>query len=100
MKLSITADLSGQVAIVTGASQGLGKAVAIALGMNGAKVVCLARNAEKLAATVSEIEAAGGSAEAVACDVTDRAAAKGCDRGGRRQAWAIGYPGQQCRNHA
>ncbi len=77
MKLSITADLSGQVAVVTGASQGLGKAVALALGANGAKVVCLARNAEKLAATVSEIEAAGGSAEAVACDVTDRAAAKG-----------------------
>lgn len=77
MKLSITADLSGQVAVVTGASQGLGKAVAIALGANGAKVVCLARNAEKLTQTVSEIEAAGGSAEAVACDVTDRAAAKG-----------------------
>ena len=77
MKLSITADLSGQVAIVTGASQGLGKAVAVALGMNGANVVCLARNAEKLAATVAEIEAAGGTAEAVSCDVTDRAAAKG-----------------------
>lgn len=77
MKLSITVDLSGQVAVVTGASQGLGKAVALALGANGAKVVCLARNVEKLAATVSEIEAAGGSAEAVACDVTDRAAAKG-----------------------
>ena len=77
MKLSTSADLSGQVAVVTGASQGLGKAVALALGANGAKVVCLARNAEKLAATVGEIEAAGGSAEAVACDVTDRAAAKG-----------------------
>ncbi len=76
MNLSITADLSGQVAIVTGASQGLGKAVAIALGANGATVVCLARNAEKLSATVSEIESAGGKAEAVACDVTDRAAAK------------------------
>jgi 3-oxoacyl-[acyl-carrier protein] reductase len=75
MELSITADLSKQVAIVTGASQGLGKAVAIALGMNGAKVVCLARNAEKLQETVAAIEAAGGSAQAVACDVTDRAAA-------------------------
>ena len=40
MKLSMTADLTGQVAIVTGASQGLGKAVAIALGINGAHVVC------------------------------------------------------------
>ncbi len=75
MKLSTTTDLNGQVAIVTGASQGLGKAVAIALGMNGAKVICLARNADKLADTVKDIEAAGGSAEAVSCDVTDRAAA-------------------------
>lgn len=75
MKLSTTTDLNDQVAIVTGASQGLGKAVAIALGMNGATVVCLARNAEKLAGTVQEIEAAGGKAEALSCDVTDRAAA-------------------------
>ncbi len=75
MKLSTTTDLNGQVAVVTGASQGLGKAVAVALGMNGATVVCLALNAEKLAGTVREIEAAGGKAEAVACDVTDRQAA-------------------------
>ncbi|MGB7347524.1 MAG: 3-oxoacyl-[acyl-carrier-protein] reductase [Pirellulaceae bacterium] len=75
MELSIKTDLSGQVAFVTGASQGLGKSVAIALGQNGATVLCVARNAEKLAATVKEIEAAGGIAEAVACDVTDREAA-------------------------
>ncbi|KAA5544621.1 3-oxoacyl-[acyl-carrier-protein] reductase [Roseiconus nitratireducens] len=75
MELSLKADLSGQVAIVTGASQGLGKAVAIGLAINGATVACLARNEEKLAATVSEIEAAGGKAKAVACDVTDRQAA-------------------------
>ena len=75
MHLSITADLKDQVAIVTGASQGLGKAIAIALASNGAKVVCLARNAAKLAETVASIEADGGTAEAVACDVTDRAAA-------------------------
>jgi 3-oxoacyl-[acyl-carrier protein] reductase len=75
MQLSITADLNDKVAVVTGASQGLGKAVALALGFNGATVVCLARNAEKLKDTVAEIEAAGGKAEAVSCDVTDRAAA-------------------------
>lgn len=74
MELSLKADLSGQVAIVTGASQGLGKAVAIGLGMNGATVACMARNADKLASTVSEIEAAGGKAQAIACDVTDREA--------------------------
>lgn len=75
MKLMISTDLQGHVAVVTGASQGLGKAVAIALGINGATVVCLARNADKLANTVGEIEAAGGKAEAVSCDVTDRQAA-------------------------
>ncbi|TWT83553.1 3-oxoacyl-[acyl-carrier-protein] reductase FabG [Planctomycetes bacterium CA13] len=75
MQLSISVDLKDQVAIVTGASQGLGKAIAVAMGQNGAKVVCMARNAEKLATTVNEIEAAGGSAEAVSVDVTDRKAA-------------------------
>ncbi len=83
MNLSITADLKDQVAIVTGASQGLGKAVAIALGSNGAKVVCLARNAGKLADTVGQIEAAGGAAEALSCDLTDRAAAKSAIEGAR-----------------
>lgn len=68
----LSADLSEQVAVVTGASRGLGKAIAMELARNGAKVGCLARNAEKLAATVGEIEAAGGEAHAFACDVTDR----------------------------
>lgn len=75
MDLALKTDLTGQVAIVTGASQGLGKAVAIALGMNGATVLCLARSADKLKDTVAAIEAAGGKAEAISCDVTDRAAA-------------------------
>ncbi len=66
-------DLSGQVAIVTGASQGLGQAMAIELAANGAKVVCVARNAEKLAETVATIAAAGGTAEAFTCDVKDGA---------------------------
>lgn len=85
MKLSITADLKDQVAIVTGASQGLGKAVAIALGSNGATVVCLARNKDKLATTVADIEAAGGKAEAVSCDVTDRPAAKAAIEGAKEK---------------
>lgn len=74
MTLSITADLKGQVAIVTGASQGLGRAVAVALAANGAHVVCVARNADKLADTLSQLEAAGGGGEALPCDVTDRGA--------------------------
>lgn len=84
-QLSTTTDLSDQVAVVTGASQGLGKAVALALASNGAKVICLARNTEKLTGTVSEIEASGGTAEAVACDVTDRQAAKAAIEGAKEK---------------
>src|SRR5690606_4478174 len=67
-------NLEGQIAIVTGASRGLGRAMAIALAANGAKVACLARDTERLAGTVKEIADAGGTAEAVRCDVTDRQA--------------------------
>jgi len=66
-------DLSGQVALVTGASRGLGFAIALALGRCGAKVACVARNVEKLAETVQAIKSAGGEAESWACDVTDSA---------------------------
>jgi 3-oxoacyl-[acyl-carrier protein] reductase len=72
--LGMSVPLNGQVALVTGASQGLGQAVAIRLGENGAKVLCVARNADKLAATVATIKDAGGDAVALACDMTDRAA--------------------------
>lgn len=68
---SLSVDLSGQVALVTGASQGLGRAVAVELGRNGALVGCVARNAEKLAETVQLVVDAGGQAEAFSCDVTD-----------------------------
>lgn len=70
----LTANLQGQIALVTGASQGLGERIAIRLGANGARVLCVARNAQKLAATVETIQQAGGQAEAIPCDVTDRAA--------------------------
>ena len=74
MELSLKTDLSGQVAVVTGASQGLGRAVAVALGSCGATVVGVARNADKLKATVEAVDGAGGQGIAQACDVTDRAA--------------------------
>ncbi len=67
----LRADLSGQVAIVTGASQGLGATMAVELGANGATVVCVARNAEKLAQTVAAIQERGGQAAAISCDVKD-----------------------------
>jgi 3-oxoacyl-[acyl-carrier protein] reductase len=69
---ALTVDLSGQVAIVTGASQGLGQTMATELAANGAKVACVARNSDKLAETVKAIEDAGGEAVAFSCDVKDR----------------------------
>lgn len=71
-KRAMIVDLSGQVALVTGASQGLGKVMAIELARNGARVACVARNAEKLAQTVAEIQAIGGQGEAFTCDVKSR----------------------------
>ena len=59
----LNVDLAGQAAVVTGASRGLGKAMAEALGASGAQVACVARNPEKLAETVKVIEEAGGTCE-------------------------------------
>lgn len=70
--LGLSVDLSGQIGLVTGASQGLGKACAVRLGACGAHVICIARNADKLADTVAEVVAAGGTAEAMPCDVGSR----------------------------
>jgi len=65
----LMADLKGRVALVTGASQGIGRACALALAEAGASVAVAARNQEKLAAVVSEIAAAGGTAHAFVLDV-------------------------------
>jgi len=64
---------SERVALVTGASQGIGKACALALAEVGAKVVVAARSAEKLIETAQEITEAGGEAHIVHLDVTDSA---------------------------
>ena len=61
--------LSGKVAIVTGASRGIGRAIALALASQGAKVVASARNGEALAQLAEEIKAQGGDALAVVGDV-------------------------------
>jgi 3-oxoacyl-[acyl-carrier protein] reductase len=66
--------LHGKVALVTGASSGLGVRFAEVLAENGAAVVLVARRADRLAAVKARIEAAGGKAIAVEADVCDRAA--------------------------
>jgi 3-oxoacyl-[acyl-carrier protein] reductase len=63
--------LSGHVAFVTGASQGIGRACALRLAKEGAVVALAARNQEKLNEVVSQISAAGGQAAAFALDVVD-----------------------------
>ncbi len=65
-----------KVAIVTGASSGIGRATALALAKEGARVAIGARRTDRLEALTAEIEAAGGKALHCALDVTDRAS---CD---------------------
>ena len=67
-------DLSGRVAIVTGAGGGLGRSHALALARYGARVVVNDMSAAGADAVTAEIRAAGGEAVACACSVTDRAA--------------------------
>jgi 3-oxoacyl-[acyl-carrier protein] reductase len=66
----VRVDLSGQGALVTGASQGIGRAIALRLAAAGARVACVARSVGKLESVVAEIQAAGGTGLAIPCDVT------------------------------
>jgi NADP-dependent 3-hydroxy acid dehydrogenase YdfG len=67
--------LAGRVALVTGASSGIGAATAVALGAAGATVVAVARRAERLRGTVGAIEAAGGTGIALSGDVAQESVA-------------------------
>jgi NAD(P)-dependent dehydrogenase (short-subunit alcohol dehydrogenase family) len=66
--------LVGKVALVTGASQGLGRAIALALGGAGARLALVSRNRQKLEAVAAEARTAGIEAEVFVADVTDEAA--------------------------
>ena len=70
-------DLSGKVALVTGSSRGIGKAVAMQLALHGARVVISSRKADSCAAVAAEITAAGGTAMAHACHVGHKDELKG-----------------------
>lgn len=70
--------LAGRVAIVTGASSGIGRAAVVGLAAEGAKVLALARSAEALDALATEVAAQGGEAVAHAGDVADPAVVRGC----------------------
>jgi NAD(P)-dependent dehydrogenase (short-subunit alcohol dehydrogenase family) len=69
--MSYNIDLSGRVALITGASSGLGTQFALTLAKAGAAVVLAGRRVERLKDLRSEIEAAGGDAHVVGLDVTD-----------------------------
>jgi len=70
--------LDGRVALVTGASSGIGRTIALTLAEAGARVVLVARRAAELGATRETIAAAGGKAAVLHCDVADRGALASC----------------------
>jgi NADP-dependent 3-hydroxy acid dehydrogenase YdfG len=74
--MATDAVLSGTVALVTGASSGIGEATAKRLAAEGAAVAVAARRKDRLEKLVEEIDDAGGKALAIEADVTDRAAAE------------------------
>ncbi|MBK8767532.1 MAG: SDR family oxidoreductase [Burkholderiaceae bacterium] len=71
--MTTTFDLTGKIALVTGASSGLGARFARVLAANGAQVVLASRRVERLKELRAEIESDGGAAHVVAMDVTDLA---------------------------
>jgi len=70
------ASLAGRTCIVTGASKGIGRGIALRFGRAGCKVAVVSRNAAEAERVVAEITAAGGTAIAVAADVADEAATR------------------------
>ena len=67
-------DLNNKIAIVTGASQGIGETIAVEMAKSGANVFCLARNKEALDSTVNKIISNGDKASSYSCDILDNIA--------------------------
>jgi 3-oxoacyl-[acyl-carrier protein] reductase len=76
--LTTSSSFAGKIALVTGASQGIGRACALELAAQGATVALAARNVEKLESVATEIAAAGGVARAFALDVSSEESIKAC----------------------
>jgi NAD(P)-dependent dehydrogenase (short-subunit alcohol dehydrogenase family) len=72
--------LDGRTALVTGASKGLGRAIALALGGAGARVILVSRDAARLAEVAAEVRQAGGDAMVVTADVTSEEAVAALER--------------------
>ena len=70
--------LAGRIALITGASQGIGRACALELARAGASVALAARNLDKLAEVAAEVAARGGTAHAFALDVASEESIKDC----------------------
>lgn len=66
-------DLTGKVALITGSSRGIGRAIALRMAQHGAKVVVSSRKAEACEKVASEIRAAGGEAVVIPCNISEKA---------------------------
>ena len=90
--------LNGQIALVTGATSGVGREIALSLAAEGASVAVNYRSsAEDADALVSEIAAESGKAKAYQADVADFAAVKSMVERDRQRFWRPQHPDQQCR---
>ncbi len=78
--MEIMSTLAGRIALVTGASQGIGKAAALRLAQAGASIALAARNEEKLAEVAAEITAAGGTSHVFPLDLASEDSIKACGK--------------------
>ena len=90
---TVVRDLDGKVALVTGATSGIGRAAGVQLAAQGATVIVHGRDAARGAAVVAEIENNGGSARFVGAELSQPCGSAAACRGGRQGR----HPGQQRR---